>query len=69
MEQRIKALREKMEQQIGQIDYFATLKQKHQIEAGTKYTLRSHVADSQDELWDFTAKQWNIDNSNVSLWL
>ena len=53
-------------QQIGQIDYFATLKQKHQIEAGTKYTLRSHVADSQDELWDFTAKQWNIDNSNVN---
>ena len=53
-------------QQIGQIDYFATLLKKHQIEAGTKYTLRSHVADSQDELWDFTAKQWNIDNSNVN---
>ena len=53
-------------QQIGQIDYFATLRKKHQIEAGTKYTLRSHVADSQDELWDFTAKQWNIDNSNVN---
>ena len=53
-------------QQIGQIDYFATLRKKHQIEAGTKYTLRSHVADSQDELWDYTAKQWNIDNSNVN---
>ena len=53
-------------QQIGQIDYFATLRQKHQIEAGTKYTLRSHVADSQDELWDYAAKQWNIDNSNVN---
>ena len=53
-------------QQIGQIDYLATLRKKHQIEAGTKYTLRSHVADSQDELWDFTAKQWNIDNSNVN---
>ena len=53
-------------QQIGQIDYFATLRKKHQIEAGTKYTLRSHVADSQDELWDFTAKQWYIDNSNVN---
>ena len=52
-------------QQIGQIDYFATLRKKHQIEAGTKYTLRSHVADSQDELWDFTAQQWYIDNSNV----
>ena len=33
-------------QQIGQIDYFATLLKKHQIEAGGKYTLRSHVADS-----------------------
>lgn len=53
-------------QQIGQIDYFATLRKKHQIEAGTKYTLRSHVADSQDELWDFAAKEWNIDNSNVN---
>lgn len=53
-------------QQIGQIDYFATLRKKHQIEAGTKYTLRSHIADSQDELWDFAAKQWNIDNSNVN---
>ena len=53
-------------QQIGQIDYFATLRKKHQIEAGTKYTLRSHVADSQDELWDYAAKQWNIDNSNVN---
>ena len=53
-------------QQIGQIDYFATLRKKHQIEAGGKYTLRSHVADSQDELWDFAAKQWNIDNSNLN---
>ena len=53
-------------QQIGQIDYFATLRKKHQIEAGTKYTLRSHVAESQDELWDFAAKQWNIDNSNLN---
>lgn len=42
------------------------MRKKHQIEAGTKYTLRSHVADSQDELWDFAAKQWNIDNSNVN---
>ena len=53
-------------QQTGQTDFFATLLKKHQIEAGTKYTLRSHVADSQDELWDYAAKQWNIDNSNVN---
>lgn len=53
-------------QQIGQIDYFATLRKKHQIEAGTKYTLRTHVADSQDELWDYATKEWNIDNSNVN---
>lgn len=53
-------------QQIGQIDYFATLKKKHQIEAGGKYTLRSHVADSQDELWDFPTGQWVTDNSNVN---
>lgn len=53
-------------QQIGQIDYFATLREKHQIEAGAKYTLRSHVADSQDEVWNFEANQWDIDNSNVN---
>ncbi|MBQ8062120.1 MAG: TonB-dependent receptor [Bacteroidales bacterium] len=53
-------------QQIGQIDYFATLKKKHQIEAGGKYTLRSHVADSQDELWDYVKNEWYIDNSNVN---
>lgn len=53
-------------QQIGQIDYFATLREKHQIEAGAKYTLRSHVADSQDEIWNFEANQWDIDNSNVN---
>lgn len=53
-------------QQIGQIDYFATLRKKHQIEAGAKYTLRSHVADSQDELWDYAAEQWVVDNSNVN---
>ena len=53
-------------QQIGQIDYFATLRKKHQIEAGGKYTLRSHVADSQDELWDYTKNDWYIDNSNVN---
>lgn len=51
---------------MARFDYFATLRKKHQIEAGTKYTLRSHVADSQDELWDFAAKEWNIDNSNVN---
>lgn len=53
-------------QQIGQIDYFASLRKKHQIEAGTKYTLRSHVADSQDEVWNFEENQWDIDNSNVN---
>ena len=53
-------------QQIGQIDYFATLLKKHQIEAGGKYTLRSHVADSQDELWDYAKNEWFIDNSNVN---
>ena len=53
-------------QQIGQIDYFSTLVKKHQIEAGGKYTLRSHVADSQDELWDFDRDEWYIDNSNVN---
>ena len=53
-------------QQTGQLDYFATLREKHQVEAGAKYTLRSHVADSQDELWDFAAERWNVDNSNVN---
>ena len=53
-------------QQIGQIDYFATLRKKHQIEAGGKYTLRSHVADSKDELWDYAKNEWFIDNSNVN---
>lgn len=53
-------------QQIGQIDYFATPRKKHQIEAGGKYTLRSHIADSQDELWDFTENCWYVDNSNVN---
>ena len=53
-------------QQVGQLDYFATLRKKHQVEAGAKYTLRSHVADSQDELWDFAAQRWNVDNSNVN---
>ena len=49
-------------QQVGQIDYFATLQKKHQIEAGAKYTLRSHVADSQDELWDYDEERWVIDD-------
>lgn len=53
-------------QQVGQIDYFATLRKRHQIETGVKYTLRSHLADSQDELWDFTKNEWYIDNSNVN---
>ena len=53
-------------QQIGQIDYFATLRKKHQIEAGGKYTLRSHVAYSKDELWDYAKNEWYIDNSNVN---
>ena len=53
-------------QQIGQIDYYATLRKKHQIEAGGKYTLRSHVADSKDELWDYAKNEWYIDNSNVN---
>ena len=53
-------------QQIGQIDYFATRRKKHQIEAGGKYTLRSHVADSKDELWDYAKNEWYIDNSNVN---
>ncbi len=52
--------------QTGQIDYFATLRKKHQIETGAKYTLRSHVADSRDELWDYAADKWVIDNSNVN---
>ena len=47
--------REHTVQQTGQIDYFATLRKKHQIETGAKYTLRAHVADSQDELWDYAA--------------
>ena len=58
--------REHTVQQTGQIDYFATLRKKHQIETGAKYTLRSHVADSQDELWDYAADRWAIDNSNVN---
>ena len=53
-------------QQIGQIDYFATRRKKHQIETGGKYTLRSHVADSKDELWDYAKNEWYIDNSNVN---
>lgn len=53
-------------QQIGQIDYFATLRKKHQIEAGGKYTLRSHVAGSRDELWDYAKNEWYVDNSNVN---
>ena len=53
-------------QQIGQADYFATLRKKHQVEAGGKYTLRSHVADSQDELWDYAKDEWYVDNSNVN---
>ncbi len=53
-------------QQVGQIDYFANLRKKHQIEAGTKYTLRSHVADSQDELWDYAEERWIVDDSNVN---
>ena len=53
-------------QQVGQIDYFATLQNTHQIESGAKYTLRSHVADSQDELWDYAEEKWVIDDSNVN---
>lgn len=53
-------------QQVGQIDYFATLQKTHQIESGAKYTLRSHVADSQDELWDYAEEKWVIDDSNVN---
>ena len=53
-------------QQTGQLDYFATLREKHQVEAGAKYTLRAHTADSQDELWDFAAERWTLDNSNVN---
>lgn len=53
-------------QRIGQIDYYTSLKNKHQIEAGAKYTLRSHVADSRDELWNFESNRWDIDNSNVN---
>ncbi len=53
-------------QQIGQIDYFATLHKKHLVETGGKYTLRSHVAESQDELWDYSKNEWYIDDSNVN---
>lgn len=53
-------------QQIGQIDYFAILQKTHQIESGAKYTLRSHVADSQDELWDYAEEKWVIDDLNVN---
>ena len=53
-------------QHFAQVDYFATLRKKHQLEAGAKYTLRSHTADSQDELWDFEKKEWRVDNGNVN---
>ena len=53
-------------QHFAQADYFATLRKKHQLEAGAKYTLRSHTADSQDELWDFERQAWRMDNGNVN---
>ena len=53
-------------QHFAQADYFATLRKKHQLEAGAKYTLRSHTADSQDELWDFERQAWRVDNGNVN---
>ena len=53
-------------QHFAQADYFATLRKKHQLEAGAKYTLRSHTADSQDELWDFEKQEWRVDNGNVN---
>ena len=53
-------------QQTGQADYYATIHKKHLIEAGGKYTLRSHVADSKDELWDFSNDIWVTDDSNVN---
>ena len=53
-------------QHFAQADYFATLRKKHQLEAGAKYTLRSHTADSQDELWDFERQEWRVDNGNVN---
>lgn len=53
-------------EQTGQADYFAAIRKKHQIEAGGKYTFRSHVADSKDELWDFSNDVWVVDNSNVN---
>ena len=53
-------------QHFAQADYFATLRKKHQLEAGAKYTLRSHTADSQDELWDFEKQEWRVDDGNVN---
>ena len=53
-------------QHFAQADYFATLRKRHQLEAGAKYTLRSHTADSQDELWDFEKQEWRVDDGNVN---
>jgi len=58
--------REHTLQHFAQVDYFATLRAKHQVEAGAKYTLRAHGADSQDRLWDYAASRWVVDNSNVN---
>ena len=53
-------------QQMAQADWFATLRGKHQLESGFKYMLRSHVADSHDELWDYGANHWAADDSNLN---
>lgn len=53
-------------QQCGQLDYFAAFRKRHQIETGGKYTLRNHVANSLDELWDYSANLWTVDDSNVN---
>ena len=52
--------------QMAQADWFATLRGKHQLESGVKYTLRSHVADSHDEVWDYGANRWVDDDSNLN---
>ena len=53
-------------QQMAQADWFATLRKKHQLESGVKYTFRSHVADSHDEVWDYAGSRWVADDSNLN---
>ena len=52
--------------QMAQADWFATLRKKHQLESGVKYTLRSHIADSHDEVWDYAGSRWVADDANLN---